>query len=327
MTTDMLQEPSLGPTAAYPSGPSGVGLAAPSPWPLHLARLTRWEMALLWRRRLTLVLGILFVVGYLAVLAVLLLVNHAASQQTGDANGMGTILGLPGSLVPAAIYASRVLPLLFCILAGAFIGGEYAFGTLRLVLMRGTTRLQLVLAQAAALAIYALLAVAVILVLGLIAGGVLGAMLGISPASWDGVPGELVSYGLAMALSLLLYALVACFFAVLGRSVAAGVGVALGVLFIEGNVLDGLLPLIGQIPGGVTSFFGHLPEWLPVENTTILMAHAGASPLAFSILDTVNPLSYVHTVDGTHALLVTLAYCVLLLGGSYLLLRQRDVKE
>lgn len=321
MTIDLPQG-----SPAAPGPLPGEGLSPPAPWPLHLAYLVRWEMILLWRRRLVLVLGIILVVGYLLALAGLLLVNHAASQQTNSANALGSIIGLPGALTPVAVYASRVLPLMFCILAGAFVGGEFGFSTLRLVLMRGTTRLQLVLAQVATLAIYALLAVALMLLLGLLSGSLFGLLLGISPSSSAGVSGEVANYGLAMALSLLLYALLAFFFSVLGRSVAVGIGVGLGALFIEGNVLDGIFYLIGTIPNSpVASFFGHIPEWLPVENTSLLMAHAGASPLTLDPLNAVSP--YFDKVDSTHALLVTVVYCVVFVGLSYLLLRQRDVRE
>lgn len=291
-------------------------------WPLHFARLVGWEVTLLWRRRVAIALVILLVLAYALMTGVLVLAFQAASQALQSANPVAPFLSMPGVWLPAAIFAGRLLPLLIAILAGAYVGGEFSFGTLRLVLIRGTTRLQLVLAQTVTLAINALLAVALVGGMAWLSATVLGSVLGIAPGDMRGMADEVVHLGLAMVLSLLLYALTALFFAVLGRSVAAGIGGGFALLFFEA-IADNILPAFqGSKPGTIAGFLGHLPEWLPVENTTLLMAHAGAKPLALAAPD-----AYLAAVDATHALWVIVGYCVALVALAYLILWRRDVRE
>lgn len=312
----------LPPTPLTPSPTSAQPPVASHHWLPHFARLVRWEMSLLWRRRITAVLTIVIILAYLALQGVILLVYNTAGQATSGPNPVGDILSIPGTLIPAAVFAGNLLPLLVIILAGAYVGGEFGFGTLRLVLIRGTTRLQLVLAQAVVLGIQSLLAVALMGGLALLAGAVFSGLLGLPTAGSANITKEALSFGLSMVLSLWLYALVTLFFAVVGRSVAAGIGFGFGLVFVEA-VADRFFPLFLGTPDTTPiHFFAHLPEWLPIENTSLLQAHAGAKPLALT-----GPDLYYNSVDGTHALLVTLAYCAVAIGLAFFILWRRDVTE
>lgn len=304
--------------------------AGPRPdesWLIHLARLVRWELFLIWRRVLFKSLLGALVGGYLLMLAFILLayLSASASAALGQANSVRALLGFPLAIQVLAIYVSRLAPLLVCILAGAVVGGEYGFGTLRLVFTHGTSRAQLLLAQILALALLALGVVAAMLVLGALQGVAIGPLVGQMPAA---VPaegwGEMVLYGLALAAALLTYMLIALFMATLGRSVAAGIGLSLGVLFLEGIVTT-VLVVLGTVMGSSGGqFLAHVPDWFPVNNTTALMDSVGAQPINFVPLDVTNLAS---RMGGIHALLVVIAYGAVLIGASYWLLRIRDVTD
>jgi hypothetical protein len=135
---------------------------------------------------------------------------------------------------------------------------------------------------------------------------------------------EILKFFFAFSFSLFAYTMVALAAATLGKSTAAGVGLALGVIVIE-LILTPILTAIGiALVELAHNDFGnvlqHIPDWFLGSNVGVLLGLAGNYPIG---------LAAAPTTDFTLArsLLVALAYCVVLFVGSYLLLSRRDVTE
>jgi ABC-type transport system involved in multi-copper enzyme maturation permease subunit len=335
------------PQASAPTVPAPAGI-----WITEVFRLTRWELYLAWRRVMAKVLIILMVVAYALVITVVgigltAIQNEPApqsfqcppdavgcqapSQQELDQERAASIaqfsdpVTFPTSLGFAATVTRIVGLILICILAGALVGSEYGFSTQRLAFSRGTSRLQMLTAQAIALAVISMVVAAGMLVIGAIVGLIMGPAFGVG-ASMPSFGGwmEIIKFFLAFSFSLFAYTLVALTAATLGKSTAAGVGLALGVIVIELI----LTPILQAIGGAMYNFahidFGnvlqHIPDWFLGSNVGALLGYAGQYPISLAPAPS-NDFSF------ARALLVSLVYCAIFFGGSYLLLSRRDVTE
>jgi ABC-type transport system involved in multi-copper enzyme maturation permease subunit len=219
------------------------------------------------------------------------------------------------------LYVSYAGVLLFMVLAGALIGSEFSYSTLRLSFSRGVGRGQLLAAQVVALAVMALLLASLALLQGLITGLIGWALIG-APSHALTVAGmlEVLLYWLAMAFNIFVYALVAVCIGTLSRSVAGAIAGPLVYLVIEvivSDILGGFEFWTSNSP--VLRAIGEIPKYLLGNNTNALIQYAGANPYPF---DNGQPL-----VDATHAFVVSAVYCVVLIVLSYLALRTRDIVE
>ncbi|HEY1389378.1 MAG TPA: ABC transporter permease subunit [Ktedonobacterales bacterium] len=343
----------MNPTAPQTSG--GVS-AIPAPagiWITEVFRLTRWELYLAWRRVMAKVLIILMVVAYALVITVVgigltAIQNQPApqqsfqcppgavdcqapSQQELDQERAASIaqfsdpVTFPTSMGFAAAVTRIVGLILICILAGALVGSEYGFSTQRLAFSRGTSRLQMLTAQAVALAVISMVVAAGMLVIGAIVGLLMGPAfgVGVSMPSFGGWM-EIIKFFFAFSFSLFAYTLVALAAATLGKSTAAGIGLALGVIVIELI----LTPILQAIGGALYNFahvdFGnvlqHIPDWFLGSNVAALLGYAGQYPIGLAPTPSAD-------FSFARALLVSLAYCAIFFGGSYFLLSRRDVTE
>lgn len=154
-------------------------------------------------------------------------------------------------------YLSGVLDL-FTIGSGVFllmtgsrlVSMEYGSGTIRLVLARGTSRLGLLAAQYTALAItgvlllagFAVVAVAFLLAVAAAWHGDLSPIASLPAAAWTDTWLSVLAAGVSMAVCILL----ATAAAVVGRSVAFGVGVAVG-FFPADNFAVIVMALLSRI--------------------------------------------------------------------------------
>lgn len=341
------------------------GLALPAPagiWIIEVLRLTRWELYLAWRRVMAKVLLILLVVFYAIVIgfigvALTAIQNQPVNEPQSsfqcppDATGCVTPspeeikqiqeqqkaqraaslaqfsdpVTFPTSLGLAASYTRIVGLILICILAGTLVGSEYGFSTQRLAFSRGTSRLQVLTAQTVAMALVSLIVAAGMLLLGTLVGLTVGPAFG-ATASAPSFGGwmEILKFFFAFAFSLFAYTLVAQAAATLGKGTAAGIGLALGVIVLE-LILGGILNAVGLVLENVAhndlgKFLQHVPDWFLGNNVGALMGHAGQYPIG---------LAPAPGPDLTFArvLIVSLIYCAIFFGGSYLLLSRRDVTE
>lgn len=317
-----------------PATPTDTGLpqpvaepVAPTPggsWLTEFARLVGWEIFLARRRRAMMItLGSLLLVGY-ALTVLFQFGVYVSYADTGSVpNALETSLTFPGALSVGGGYVSYVGVLLFVVLAGALIGSEYSYSTLRLSLARGVGRGRLLAAQVVALALLTLGLTALLLILsGLV--GLLGSAAGISqsPLNVNGVAllGEIIAYWLALTLNIFAYTLIALWIGTLSKSVAGAIAGPLVFIVVEvvaGNILSGIA--IGAEPGSLLSAIGRLPEYLLGINTSALVTWAGDGPYPL----TTGPAP----VSLPHALIVACVYCALFILISYLALRNRDIVE
>ncbi|HEU5349822.1 MAG TPA: ABC transporter permease subunit, partial [Ktedonobacterales bacterium] len=230
----------------------------------------------------------------------------------------------PTSLGFAASFTRVVGLILICIMAGTLVGSEYGFSTQRLALSRGTSRLQILLAQTLALAVFSMIVAAGMLVLGTLVGAVVGPAFGIavSAPSFGGWM-EILKFFLAFAFSLFAYTIVALGAATLGKSTAAGIGLALGYIVLE-FIMSSVLTAIGTVLVATHNDIGkmlqHIPDWFLGNNVGAIMGHAGQYPIALAAAPSAD-LTLART------LIVSLIYCAIFFGGSFLLLSRRDVTD
>jgi ABC-2 type transport system permease protein len=297
-------------------------------WLSETWRLARWQLFLVRRRLMSKILLILLLVFYAIVVGFVALIYTVASSSNADDIGTITIRNLiafPTSLSLAGIYTRIVGVLLLCVLVGALIGSEYGFGTLRLILPRGTGRGQLLVAQIGAVAMLSLATAGFMLLVAMLVGLILGPIFGAtllfpSLATWA----EIIKFWLALSFHLFGYALIAYFAGTLGRSVLAGVAMPLGYLFLEvfvGNIVINIVALLLSRANvhDAAERVRHIPDWFLGSNTSAIMTLVGQYPLNLDLGSTSFSL--------VRALAVALLYCVLLIGGSYLLLTSRDVTD
>lgn len=230
----------------------------------------------------------------------------------------------PGAIGRAGGYASFMGVLLLCILAGSVVGTEFGAGTLRLTLTRGVARGQVLAAQIIAVALFAIVAVLaselLIVWLSTTAGTLLTGH--ITGFALDGAF-QMIKYSLAVTFWVFAFGLVALFMAILGRSTAAGIAVSLGYLVAE-TVVGGILRALGAgIAGNLGKILSAIPNWFLGSNLSAIANYAGLGPLPLGISTGGVPPD----LTLARALLTALAYCVVLIGLSYLVLRTRDVTD
>lgn len=337
-----------------PTIPQASAPAAPSPtgtWITEVLRLTRWELYLAWRRVMAKVLIILLVVFYAITIGFLCFVTaqvlnepiqtfqcppnavgcqapseqELRQQRTAQVAPLLDQLTFPTSLGYAANFTRVVGLVLVCIMAGTLVGSEYGFSTQRLALSRGTSRLQILTAQGLAMAVISMIVAAGMLALGALVGVTIGPAFGvaISAPSFGGWM-EILKFFVAFAFSLFAYTTMAMGAATLGKSTAAGIGLSLGYIVLE-FILSGILIAVGTFlvasqNSDTGKMLQHIPDWFLGSNVGAIMGHAGQYPVSLVAAPSAD-LTLART------LIVSLIYCAVFFGGSYLLLSRRDVTE
>lgn len=333
------------PRTSVPVLPAPAGI-----WITEVLRLTRWELFLAWRRVMAKALIIVLVVFYAITIGfisfgIASIINQPVqsyqcpppseapgcveqtpqeiqAQRASQIAPLTDIVTYPTSLSFAASFGRVVGLILICVLAGTLVGSEYGFSTQRLAFTRGTSRLQMLTAQALALVVISMIVAAGMLVLGTIVGLTVGPAFGmaVSMPSFGGWM-EIFKFFIAFSFSLFAYTIVALAAATLGKGTVAGVGLSLGYIVLEiivGGILSNIAPLILQNDTG--KFLQHIPDWFLGNNVGALLGHAGQYPIALGTAPSAD-LSFART------LIVSLIYIAVLFGGSFLLLSRRDVTE
>lgn len=346
--------------------PATAAPTATGNWLTQTWRLARWFLYASRRRLMSKVLLAILVAGLVVVLGFVLIAYVAISNsppqssvcppaavqtqtaQNGDTGGEGCFqmnqqeldqaraqwqqevaatrqeLTFPNVLSVAGGYTAFMGLILLVILAGSIVGGEYGTGTVRLSLTRGVGRGQLIAAQVAAIAILALLTMGVTLALGAIFGATLGPAIGGKvPAFPAGGALEILGYWGLLSFQIFAYALIGLFMGTLARSTAAAIAVPLGFYMFE-NIVGNILVALGSLMStDFGHFLGHVPEWFLGNNVATLSTNVAQSPLDLGVSTSALQVK----VSNEHALIVSLLYCVVLIGLSYLILRGRDVTD
>jgi ABC-type transport system involved in multi-copper enzyme maturation permease subunit len=305
---------------AEPAAPTSDGN-----WLTEFARLVGWELFLAWRRRAMMItLTCLLLVGYLLIVLVQYGVYFSDTSNSRSALYQAQALTFPGALSVGAGVISYLGVLLFVVLAGALIGSEYSYSTLRLSLARGVGRGRLLAAQIVALAILALLLAALALILSALVG-LLGLAFGLPQAAGAlsaELLGEIVIYWLALAFNVFAYALISVWIGTLSRSVAGAIAGPLVFIVVEvvtTDILTGIGIGAASLDSPLINFIARIPDYVMGVNTSALITWAGDGPYPFT--------SGGASVGVAHALIVSLVYCALFIVISYLALRNRDILE
>jgi ABC-type transport system involved in multi-copper enzyme maturation permease subunit len=213
---------------------------------------------------------------------------------------------LPGSL-PNSLGTVQTLGLiLMAILTASAIGIDYGAGTLRSVLVQGTGRWPYLTAKLLTLAALAGLGLLVALASVAISSTIAGGLAGVPPEA-AGTAATWADAGIALWkawVSILPYIALTAFVTVLARSSAAGMAIGLGYYFAE--------QLIVALLTSFFSWFQNVADFLLVRN---ISGWTGAAGFPGAVLP-----------DQTHAIVVLVAYTVLLAGTAFWLFERRDVQ-
>ncbi len=231
-----------------------------------------------------------------------------------------TPLRLPEALNIAVEYGLVVGVVLLVILVGSIAGGEYSAGTIRLLFIRGPTRTQFLIAKLGASLIVIVIGMLAIVVPGILAGQLFNPVSGIAQtgAFWSGAwLGHALLYLLIAVLDWFMFAVIAIFFATLGRSTAAGVVAGIGWLFAE-PILGGVLTLLGDVSRGPAgTVLKAIPNYFISTNFGALL-NDQRQYLSFSATST-------PAVSVSHASIVLLVYFALFIGLTWWINKRRDV--
>jgi ABC-type transport system involved in multi-copper enzyme maturation permease subunit len=282
-------------------------------------RLIGVELYKIRRRMLSKVLASIALVAAIGIfLLYFLLALLFSSGSSQVANDIAEQLRFPLSLGVAVQTALTVGQILIITLAGIIVGEEYGVGTVRLMFTRGPTRIQFLLAKIGALITCNVIGVLGMILLGLLTGQIVTPFLTVHQ-SFDFLSAAWIGHALLLVLYLLLgltvYALMALFFATLGKTTAAGIGITLvWVLVIEG--LGGTLGLVGKaMQGPVGDILVAIPHCLIGRNVDALLQNQGHYLFSSALSD----------VPDGQALLVLAFYIALFIGLSWWITVRRDV--
>jgi ABC-2 type transport system permease protein len=238
-------------------------------------------------------LSILLLCAVPALVAVLLSISDLAPPPGQGGAFLSAVLD-NGSLYPAAALAMVLpvfLPLAVAVYAGDAIAGESATGTLRYLLVRPVSRVRLLAAKLAALGVYIVLAMVVVVVFSLAVGiglfgtgaeavGQPGTVTSLSGASLD--PAELAVRMMAavgyIVVSMLGFGTIALFWSTLSDSALGAALASLAVLIASSimQTLDAAAPLKPYLPTNYwlswIDFFRDPIFWHNIERGLLLQA-------------------------------------------------------
>ena len=253
-------------------------------------------------------------------------VNHPLPQaalvkrQQATVDGTSQNFQLPGSLfavMELAVITGFLTPLII-ILTGAVVGGEYSFGTLRLIFTRGPTRIQFLLAKVLATLICVTIGLLTLAILGLLLGYLLHFVVGSAfdlhffTGAWLG---HAFLYLLAGMLGWFTFAMIAVFFGTLGRSTTAAIVGGIIWIFVEPVLKISLLISAGSFGGSIGNFLSAIPDYFISTNIGTLLQNQ-ANFMQGAPVDASSDL---------HALLIIAAYLIVTIGLSCWLTLKRDV--
>lgn len=284
-----------------------------------LLRLIGVELYKIRRRMMSIVLLTICIIAAAGTFAIIGIFSIAMIR---NGNQLGTsasvVLRLPDSLNLATAITQNVGRLLIIILAGSIIGGEYSYGTFRLMLTRGPTRSQFVLMKIGAILVCIMIGFLITVLIGIIVGALLNPFTGIAQifgflsGAWIF---HAILYILVAMLDLFIYAMLALCLATLGRSTAAGVAGAIAWALLE-PVVSNLLQVIGYLnKGPLSGFISAIPDYLIGNNTGALLQNQGQ----YLFNRSAAPLS------NLHALLVLVVYLTIFIGVAWYVTVKRDV--
>jgi len=245
---------------------------------------------------------------------------QVAQERQSIVQNTSAPLRLPDALNVAVQYGLIVGIVLLVILVGTIAGGEYATGTIRLLFIRGPTRTQFLIAKLGASFVVIFIGMLVMTALGVLTGQLFNPVSGVaqSGAFWSGAwIGHALLYLFIAMLNWFMFAVIAIFFATLGRSTAAGVVAGISWLFVE-PILGSVLTLLGNVSkGALGDFLKAIPNYFIGTNFSALLTDQWQY---LSLNSSSTP-----AVSVVHAVIVLLVYFAFFIGLTWWINKRRDV--
>jgi len=285
-----------------------------------MMRALRSELIKL-RRRGMLWGGLGTMVAVAALLAGLLFAaatpgNQVSASTRGPPSIGFSLLAKPSGMLASFPFAAQILGVVSLVIFAQNCGGEYSWGTLKVLLTREPRRLRLLAGKLAALALFVVVGVVLAAIATALATATVAAMRGIDTSQWwtaDGlrIAGALI---LRVAFTCAVWGMMGAAIAIASRSAPLAIGVGIGYTIIA----EPLLSALGRSSDAVRS----VVKWLPGGAITIFLngddygttaAAASGTPVDADALTT------------TQAGLVLLVYGIAFAIVTGMILRRRDV--
>jgi ABC-type transport system involved in multi-copper enzyme maturation permease subunit len=251
------------------------------------------------------------VLGTIAIITVVL-----ASIFTSNFSTAGP--SLQNAFFTSITVTNFIGTLLLTILAGTIVGGEYSHGCIRLLLSRGPSRIQFLLAKLGAMLICVLIVLIALLTIGILTWTLFSLLGGhtivLTPLTGPQILHTLL-YVLTTALSLFTYCVLAISFSSWGKATAAGVTSVLIWWFLEGGIISVFSIVGSRFDNAFGAFLLAIPDFLIGNNLSTLSS---------------NQESYLTgqthaSLSDLHAGIVIVAYLIIFTGITWWTLQTRDI--
>ncbi len=295
-----------------------------------LLRLIGMELYKIRRRVMSKVLGIISILATIGLFALFAFAVFLVTQNASPApeiQGISEPLRLPLSLYLIAQLLLLLGQILIVILTSTIIGGEYSSGTIRLMLTRGPSRTQFLLAKAGTGLIIAIIGVIGVAVLGVLSSLLLNLTSGVAQsfdffsAAWLA---HTLIFFLIIILGLFVYAMMALFLSTLGRATAAGIAGVLVWSFLIEPIINFLGAFGSSIGGPAGDFFRALPDYTIGKSIAALLAHQAPYVFGSNVAAGLYG-SQAGYASSLHALLVLAVYLAIFIGVALWAIVHRDV--
>ncbi|HZT95959.1 MAG TPA: ABC transporter permease [Chloroflexota bacterium] len=224
-------------------------------------------------------------------------------------------LFFPRGLLAGLVFSGFFAPFLWPVLAGAWAGNEYSWGTLRLVLTRRPSRIQYAVSSLIILAVTAIVALVLALILSAILGALIGSLTGHGGIVTGGLPSDfvviLIKTFVAIVYVVCYYLILAFTAATIFQSPAAGIGIGIGVWIAE-QVVTGIFT-------GLGSPWTDISDRFPIRYSSSLVERVVGNALSGR---------FVHgapTAGLGEAIIGLAIYMAIFLALTLFVLRERDV--
>ena len=254
-----------------------------------------------------------FVVAFLAfvLIGLRLIVKAAEGPNSTEFIEMDSALRFPVGFGTIPILEVQFGLWAVIVLISLLMGSEYSWGTLRLVLSRGPSRTQFMLAKLFAVMVTVVIGSVAILIVSAVLMPVGDLAVGVfDPVYPDGFLPDLILDWLRTASVLMTYVAVA--FAAAGLLRSAGAGLAVGVGFV---VLE---QIVGQVFAGLGGTLATIGSYFP---SSLVQSVLSANELAAGVFsESSNTMLAPWTAGGLIAV-----YFVVLSGGTIWVFNRRDI--
>ena len=220
---------------------------------------------------------------------------------------------LPGSLIDALTLMHGMGVILLAIMAASLVGSEFGWGTMRMVLSRGTGRWQLLSAKLMLMALLAAAALAIVAAATAISSAIIGALVSEQVVSQQEWAEAATAFGRTL-FSVLPYIALAGLATVVTSSSMAGITTAIAYFFIE---LFSAALLISLSDWGQ-----NVADYMPGRNITAWMMGSGHENLD-GIFRTSTPVGDFPGM--LHAFVVLTVYVLVLGGLAFWWFQRKDI--